>query len=70
MASDEEKEAAYRFRDFLAQPEDAATFMSYDGAPSALIGVERLKGICAASGVRLTREEWYELYLAAGKQLS
>lgn len=30
---------------------------------------ERLKGICAASDIRLTREEWYELYLAAGKQL-
>lgn len=30
---------------------------------------ERLAGICKASDIRLTREEWYELYLAAGKQL-
>lgn len=30
---------------------------------------ERLKGIAAAVDVRLTREEWYELYLAADKQL-
>lgn len=30
---------------------------------------ERLKGICRAADIRLTREEWYELYLAAGKKL-
>ena len=30
---------------------------------------ERLAGICASCSVTLTREEWYELYLAAGKQL-
>lgn len=39
LASDEEKDAAYRFLDFLAKPENAQTFMSYDGAPSAIIGV-------------------------------
>lgn len=30
---------------------------------------ERLRDICAASRVRLTREEWYRLYLAAGNPL-
>lgn len=30
---------------------------------------ERLRGICGASDVHLTREEWYALYMAAGKQL-
>lgn len=30
---------------------------------------ERLVQICKASEVVLTREEWYELYMAAGKQL-
>ena len=30
---------------------------------------ERLEDICASSDVRLTREEWYEIYLAAGKDL-
>ena len=30
---------------------------------------ERLKGIAAAAGVRLSREDWYALYLAAGKDL-
>lgn len=30
---------------------------------------ERVKGLAAASDITLTREEWYELYLAAGKQL-
>lgn len=30
---------------------------------------DRLTGICASCSVTLTREEWYELYLAAGKQL-
>lgn len=30
---------------------------------------ERLRGICKADQIRLTREEWYELYLTAGKQL-
>jgi len=29
----------------------------------------RLKDICRASGVELTREEWYELYLSAGNKL-
>lgn len=31
--------------------------------------VQRLKDICKASNVQLSREEWYELYRAAGKQL-
>lgn len=30
---------------------------------------ERIQGICKASEVCLTRDEWYELYLAAGKRL-
>ncbi|MGH4052920.1 MAG: aldo/keto reductase [Clostridium sp.] len=30
---------------------------------------KRLKDICAASGVELTRQEWYEIYLAAGNKL-
>lgn len=29
----------------------------------------RIKDICKASDIHLTREEWYELYLAAGKML-
>lgn len=29
----------------------------------------RLEAICRASDINLTREEWYELYLAAGKKL-
>ena len=28
-----------------------------------------LQDICAATGVRLTHQEWYRLYLAAGKFL-
>lgn len=31
--------------------------------------VNRLLEICASSEVELTREEWYEIYMAAGKQL-
>ena len=30
---------------------------------------QRLREICASDAVTLTREEWYELYLAAGKRL-
>lgn len=30
---------------------------------------ERLKDICKASDIRLSRPEWYEIYRAAGKQL-
>lgn len=29
----------------------------------------RLKAICKASDIRLTREEWYQIYLAAGNKL-
>ncbi|NSA17175.1 putative oxidoreductase [Clostridium saccharobutylicum] len=29
----------------------------------------RLKEICKASNVELTRQEWYEIYLAAGNKL-
>ena len=29
----------------------------------------RLKDICAASNIQLTRQEWYEIYLAAGNKL-
>ena len=38
-ASDEEKDAAYRFLAFLAEPENAQIFCDYDGAPSAINGV-------------------------------
>jgi predicted oxidoreductase len=31
--------------------------------------VDRLAGTCKATEIRLTREEWYSLYLAAGKKL-
>ena len=30
---------------------------------------KRLKDICRASEVELTRQEWYDIYLAAGHQL-
>jgi len=30
---------------------------------------ERLKDICNASNVEITREEWYEIYKAAGNRL-
>lgn len=30
---------------------------------------KRVEDICKASDVRLTREEWYALYMASGKQL-
>jgi len=30
---------------------------------------KRLKDICAASGVELTKQEWYEIYMAAGNKL-
>ena len=30
---------------------------------------ERLKDLCKASDITLTREEWYEIYLAAGNKL-
>lgn len=40
MASPEEQEAACRFLDFLAQPENAQVFNGYDGAPSSIVGVE------------------------------
>jgi predicted oxidoreductase len=30
---------------------------------------ERLKDICKASNVEITREEWYEIYKAAGNRL-
>lgn len=39
QASDEEKEAAYRFLSFLAETESAQTFCDYDGAPSCINGV-------------------------------
>ena len=31
---------------------------------------ERLKEVCRACEIRLTKEEWYGLYLAAGNILS
>lgn len=38
-ASEEEKEAAYRFLAFLAEPENAQIFYDNDGAPSCIKGV-------------------------------
>lgn len=38
-ASEEEKAAAYKFLDFLAQVENAQVFCDNDGAPSCIIGV-------------------------------
>lgn len=49
-----------------------AWILRHPAGIQAIVGTtsaRRLEGICRASGVRLTREEWYELYLAAGKQL-
>lgn len=49
-----------------------AWILRHPAGIQAIVGTtsaERLRGICRASGIRLTREEWYELYLAAGKQL-
>lgn len=40
QASDEEKEAAYKFLAYLATPESAQTFLGFDGAPSCIDGVE------------------------------
>lgn len=39
QASDEEKEAAYRFLAYLADTENAQTFCDFDGAPSCINGV-------------------------------
>lgn len=33
------------------------------------MNTNRIKDICTASNVKLTREEWYEIYLAAGNKL-
>lgn len=33
------------------------------------MNVKRLKDICQASGIRLTRPEWYDIYKAAGNKL-
>lgn len=38
-ASEEEKEAAYRFLDYLAETENAQTFCNHDGVPSCITGV-------------------------------
>lgn len=38
-ASEEEKEAAYRFLDYLAETENAQTFCNHDGTPSCITGV-------------------------------
>lgn len=39
-ASDEEKEAGYRFLEFLAQPENAQLFCDAEGAPACIKGVK------------------------------
>ncbi|NMB25996.1 MAG: aldo/keto reductase family oxidoreductase, partial [Firmicutes bacterium] len=33
------------------------------------MNLKRLQDCCSASQIRLTREEWYELYRAAGNVL-
>ncbi|MCQ2501219.1 MAG: hypothetical protein MJ117_07740 [Lachnospiraceae bacterium] len=38
-------------------------------APAIVIGCMRLAEILKACEIRLTREEWYTLYLAAGHPL-
>ncbi|MCQ2510535.1 MAG: hypothetical protein MJ116_08760 [Lachnospiraceae bacterium] len=38
-------------------------------APTIVIGCMRLSEILKACEIRLTREEWYALYLAAGHPL-
>ena len=39
QASDKEKDAAYRFLSYLANPENAQIFCDNDGAPSCITGV-------------------------------
>ena len=39
QASDKEKDAAYRFLSYLADPENAQIFCDNDGAPSCITGV-------------------------------
>jgi predicted oxidoreductase len=33
------------------------------------MNIQRLKDCCRASEIELTREEWYEIYRAAGNRL-
>lgn len=49
-----------------------AWILRHPAKMQAIVGTmnkERLKDICKASGVALTRKEWYEIYLAAGNKL-
>lgn len=36
---------------------------------SGSMNVQRIKEVCAGADIRLTREQWYEIYLAAGYKL-
>lgn len=50
----------------------AAWIMRHPAGIQTIVGsvnMGRIKDICKACDVYLTREEWYELYLAAGKML-
>ncbi len=49
-----------------------AWILRHPAKMQAVVGTmnpERLKSVCAASDVELTRHEWYQLYLASGKFL-
>lgn len=49
-----------------------AWILRYPAKIQAIVGTtnaQRLEGICKAADIQLTRLEWYELYLAAGKEL-
>lgn len=49
-----------------------AWILRHPAGIQALVGTtkkQRLEEICRACDVQLTREEWYALYMAAGKML-
>ena len=49
-----------------------AWLLRHPAGITAVVGTtnaERLRGIAAAADVTLSREDWYALYLAAGKTL-
>ncbi len=68
-----------RVLDRLAQKYEAtpnavavAWILRHPARIQAIVGstnADRIQGICKASEIRLTREEWYELYMAAEKKL-
>ena len=46
-----------------------ATSDGFEGGTLGTTNPQRVKDACKASGVRLSRQEWYEIYLAAGNKL-